>query len=74
MKSSRDPAKPLEEIALTIADTRAMRRSAKDASVLSTAEYLGFLTRASARVEPSRRTSAGWAAFNLPDAGPGQVK
>jgi hypothetical protein len=68
MKSNREAPIFLDEIALTAADTEAMRRSAEDAGRLSGAEYLFFLTRASAHVEPSRRTSAGWSPFGLPDA------
>ena len=67
MKSNRDGAMALDEIALTPADTDAMRRSAEGATRLSTREYLRFLQQASAHVEPSRRTSAGWSPFELED-------
>jgi hypothetical protein len=67
MTSNRDPRTPLGEIALTPADSEAMRHSAEEAAGLSGDEYLRFLERASAHVEPSRRTSAGWLPFKLPD-------
>ena len=68
MKSNPDSSPPLGEIALTVADSEAMRRSAADARILSSEEYLRFLENVSAHVEPSRATSAGWLAFDLRDA------
>jgi hypothetical protein len=73
MKANLHLPRPLDEIALTLADIGAMRQSAEDAHSLSGDEYLRFLESASAGVEPSRRTSAGWSPFDLRDASlPGQ--
>ena len=66
-QSNRNSPVALDAIALTPADIVAMRRSAAESSTLSTEEYLRFLERASAHVEPSRRTSEGWLPFDLRD-------
>jgi len=65
MKSNPEHPAHLGEIALTPADTEAMRHSREEAARLSSDEYFRFLERASAHIEPSRRTSAGWSPFDL---------
>lgn len=67
MKSNPDPSMPLDEIALSLADREAMRHAAEQAKRMSGQEYLHFLESASAHIEPSRRTSAGWTTFDLQD-------
>jgi hypothetical protein len=65
MKSNPDAPAPLDEIILTPEDRDAMRRSAEEATGMTTEEYLRFLDSASAGAEPSRATSAGWVPFAL---------
>jgi hypothetical protein len=65
MKSSRESAVLLPPIDLTPADCAALRKSADEASRLSTDEYFRFLERESSHIEPSIKTSSGWSAFAL---------
>ena len=67
MPSDPERPSPLDDFVLTPEDIEAMRRSADAARTMSSAEYLRFLERSSAHVAPSRKTSEGWAPFDLRD-------
>jgi hypothetical protein len=65
--TSNSDSRGLSDIVFTAADSEAARRSAAGARELSGEEYLRFLEQASANLELSRATSAGWSPFQLDD-------